>query len=256
MNKTFFIGVANTVRYIVTTDRAVYLRNVLLSPALLLLICIMSIIIDGSWSFRRDISGIATFTSCLCGLWIVYFSFRPLHNRSSRTEFLTLPTSNGQKFLAMISVCVCSIVITFLLSLLVALVLWNYKSTGFFDFSEQCLYTIFGCYSFSRYAVVTFLTRCLLLPSFILLVSSFRYSRNVLFAIVLVSICAFLFQDLNHKINFSILQSHSLNYMENDFWFRNLAIVRIVLYFALSVGCWWIAYRRLCHAQLTSRLNH
>jgi len=278
-----FNRMMNYARYDLTINRSFYRNFALIALALFLTVGLLSATVDyqmvreATYFYRPQVAGTV--------FWLYFLTFallmlaagcinHPLRNRQGRISTLTLPATNGEKFLWHTLICIVGMALACVVGVLLADLVYQLillaagVSFAAIPSITQGFFTCMGMAEGLKYMNAEVALLLALLVSHILwticafsLGNALKYKYNLLWTMlglwvlhfVLNLVVAFLGVSLLSNLDLS--GTVNLSQKEMESWAMALAWTWVGIVTIVAVLMYWGAWRLYCRAQITSRLN-
>ncbi len=282
MNTTRFLNVA---RYNFAINRAQYMKlalSLFLTMSLPLLFFILKTIWVSAISGSTELA-LASIPGTSLGTWmrgcfvfafpiLAGYTFHNLLTKQSRIKELTLPASNGEKFLFHALVTIGGALLTYVVSFFLLDVI-QYLFVGIvygFSYAEWVSYIsiLFNeaglrdpLFTSSPWALLILDLMSIAFISTFVLGNAIKYKHNVLWTILFhwgmwfaSMLCLGLCLPLLENVDWDGL-SNWLQGLDPDNTLIALKWITALVLAAITTFCWWMSYRLYCRAQITTKRN-
>lgn len=262
-----------------TINRAIYMKlsfSLFLAMSLPLLAFIMKTIWVGAITHNMDyaLNGIPGFDmgdqAALCFMIAMPIlcghMFHNLLTKQDRIKELTLPASNGEKFLFHALVTVVGSIVVYMVSFLLVDILQYIYVGAIYGFSHARWIPLSNAFTTSVEVVVvdsyTRLTTLMFLSGWVAYISTFilgnaiKYRHNIVWTYLFHCAVGFtILFALGLSIPWLISLGIKIDKIDSERFLIGLLRFLIVYHLLITVFCWWMSYRLYSRAQLTTRRN-
>ncbi len=189
----------------------------------------------------------------ICG-----YTFHNLLTKQSRIKELTLPASNGEKFLFHAVVTVGGALLTYIVGfMLINIIQYFYVGTVYgFSNAEWISYSsIF--FDLDSWPAFIICLGWLAFASTFVLGNALNYRHNVLWTFVfhmglgfVSMLCLGMIMPMLIEVDWSWLKNFDLSDAETF-----VKTIFVTFFTLVIVACWWLSYYFYCHAQITTKRN-